>query len=397
MQGEIADKVLKKIPAEGGKLLSFIGRISMHPLWGIPLLLIVLYGLYQFVGVLGAGTLVNFFEKIIFGKYLNPMAIKVVQTIAPEGFIQELLVGEYGLITVALTYAIAIILPITATFFAFAILEDSGYLPRLAIMSNRVFNLMGLNGKAVLPMVLGLGCGTMAVMTSRILETKKERLIITFLLALAVPCSAQLGVILGMLGALSFKATLVWAGTILLTLLFSGYLASKVIKGEKTEFFLEIPPIRRPNITNILVKTAGRIEWYLKEAVPLFILGTLILFVLHKLDLLRVLETIASPVVVNLLGLPEKTTESFILGFLRRDYGAAGLFAMAEKGMLTPVQSVVSLVTITLFIPCLANFFMIVKERGMRTAIGIAAVVFPFAFLGGGMLNWILKAFNVTF
>lgn len=396
--GEIADKVLKKIPAEGGKLLSFIGRISMHPLWGIPLLLIVLYGLYQFVGVLGAGTLVDFFEDTIFGKYLNPMATKVVQIIAPEGFIQELFVGEYGLITVALTYAIAIILPITATFFiAFAILEDSGYLPRLAIMSNRIFNLMGLNGKAVLPMVLGLGCGTMAVMTSRILETKKERLIITFLLALAVPCSAQLGVILGMLGALSFKATLVWSGTVLLTLLFSGYLASKVIKGEKTEFFLEIPPIRRPNITNILVKTAGRIEWYLKEAVPLFILGTLILFVLHKLNLLRVLETIASPVVVNLLGLPEKTTESFILGFLRRDYGAAGLFAMAEKGMLTPVQSVVSLVTITLFIPCLANFFMIVKERGMRTALGIVAVVFPFAFLGGGLLNWILKVFNVTF
>ena len=395
---EIADKVLKKIPAEGGKLLSFIGRISMHPLWGIPLLLIVLYGLYQFVGVLGAGTFVDFFEHTIFGKYLNPMATKVVQTIAPSGFIQELLVGEYGLITVALTYAIAIILPITATFFiAFAILEDSGYLPRIAVMSNRIFNLMGLNGKAVLPMVLGLGCGTMAVMTSRILETKRERLILTFLLALAVPCSAQLGVILGMLGALSFKATLVWAGTILLTLLFSGYLASKVIKGEKTEFFLEIPPIRRPNVTNILVKTAGRIEWYLKEAVPLFILGTLILFVLHKLNLLRVLETIASPVVVNLLGLPEKTTESFILGFLRRDYGAAGLFAMAEKGMLTPVQSVVSLVTITLFIPCLANFFMIVKERGMRTALGIIAVVFPFAFLSGGLLNWGLRVFNVTF
>ena len=396
--GEIVDKVLKKIPAEGGKMLSFIGRISMHPLWGIPFLLVVLYGLYQFVGVLGAGTFVNFFERIIFGKYLNPMAIKVVHTIVPSGFIQELLVGEYGLITVALTYAIAIILPITAMFFiAFSTLEDSGYLPRLAVMSNRIFNLMGLNGKAVLPMVLGLGCDTMAVMTSRILETKKERLIISFLLVLAVPCSAQLGVILGMLGALSFKATLVWAGTILLTLLFSGYLASKVIKGEKTEFFLEIPPIRRPTITNILVKTAGRIEWYLKEAVPLFLLGTFILFMLHKLDLLRVLETIASPVVVNLLGLPEKTAEAFILGFLRRDYGAAGLFAMAEKGMLTPVQSVVSLVTITLFIPCIANFFMIVKELGMKTALGIAAVVFPFAFLGGGLLNWILKVFNVTF
>ena len=396
--GDIADKVLKKIPAEGGKLLPFIGRISMHPLWGIPLLLLVLYGLYQFVGVLGAGTLVNFFEKIIFGRYINPMAVKVVELMIPLDIIKEMLAGEYGLITVALTYAIAIILPITATFFiAFAILEDSGYLPRLAIMSNRIFNLMGLNGKAVLPMVLGLGCGTMAVMTSRKLETKKERLIITFLLALAVPCSAQLGVILGMLGALSLKAALVWAGTILVTLRFSGYLASKVIKGEKTEFFLEIPPIRMPNITNIMVKTLGRIEWYLKEAVPLFILGTFILFVLHKLNLLRVLETIASPIVVNLLGLPEKTTESFILGFLRRDYGAAGLFAMAEKGLLTPVQSVVSLVTITLFIPCLANFFMIVKERGMKTALGIVAVVFPFAFLGGGLLNWILRAFNVTF
>jgi len=395
---EIADKVLKKIPAEGGKALAFIGRISIHPLWGIPILLAVLYGLYQFVGVLGAGTLVDFFEETIFGKYLNPMATKVVQAIIPINLIQELLVGEYGLITVALTYAIAIILPITATFFiAFAILEDSGYLPRLAIMSNRIFNLMGLNGKAVLPMVLGLGCGTMAVMTSRILETKRERLIITFLLALAVPCSAQLGVILGMLGALSFKAALVWSGAVLFVLLLSGFLASKVIKGERTEFFLEIPPIRMPNFTNILVKTAGRIEWYLEEAVPLFILGTFILFVLHKLNLIGVLQTIASPIVVNLLGLPEKTTESFILGFLRRDYGAAGLFAMAEKGLLTPVQSVVSLVTITLFIPCLASFFMIVKERGMNTALAIIAIVFPFAFLGGGLLNWLLKALNVTF
>ncbi|MBI4685779.1 MAG: ferrous iron transport protein B [Nitrospirae bacterium] len=395
---EISMQVLKKIPAEGGKILSFTGKISMHPFWGIPLLLLVLYGLYEFVGVFGAGTLVDFFEEIIFGRYINPMATKVIQLIVPFSFMQEMLIGEYGLITVALTYAIAIILPISATFFiAFAILEDSGYLPRLAIMSNRIFNLMGLNGKAVLPMVLGLGCGTMAVMTSRILETKRERIIVTFLLALAVPCSAQLGVILGMLGALSFKATLIWSGTVLATLLLSGYIASKVIKGEQTEFFLEIPPIRKPNLTNIIVKTIGRVEWYLKEAVPLFILGTFILFVLHKLNLLKILESIASPIVVNLLGLPEKTTASFIMGFLRRDYGAAGLFALAEKGMLTPLQSVVSLVTITLFIPCLANFFMIVKERGMTTALAIIAIVFPAAFLGGGLLNWILRTLNVTF
>ncbi len=394
---EIAGRVIRHIPPEGGRLFSFLGRMSMHPVMGIPILLIVLFGLYEFVGVFGAGTLVDFLEKTIFGVYINPMATKVVTLLVPIRVVQEMLVGEYGLVTVALTYAIAIILPITATFFiAFAILEDSGYLPRLAIMSNKVFSFMGLNGKAVLPMVLGLGCGTMAVMTSRILETRRDRVIITFLLALAIPCSAQLGVVLGMLSALSWKASVIWVACILIILFVSGYLASRIVKGERTDFFLEIPPIRRPALMNILIKTAGRVEWYLKEAVPLFILGTFILFLLHKLNLLTVLEKVASPVVVNLEGLPEKATESFILGFLRRDYGAAGLFTMAEKGLLTHVQSLVSLVTITLFVPCLANFFMIIKEMGLRTAVFMVTIVFPLAFLSGGLLNWILTTLHVS-
>lgn len=394
---EIADAVLKKDVSEGGRFLALLGNMSMHPIYGIPTLIFVLWGFYEFVGVFGAGVLVDFFESVIFETYLNPMAARVVKLLIPFEFLQELLVGEYGLITVALTYAIAIILPITITFFiAFAILEDSGYLPRLAIVSNRAFNIMGLNGKAVLPMVLGLGCGTMAVMTSRILETKRDRIITTFLIALAIPCSAQLGVILGMLGALSVKAAIIWTSCILLVLFISGFLASKVVPGDRTEFFLEIPPIRIPNFMNILVKTVGRVEWYLKEAVPLFILGTFILFILHKLDLIVLLEKATSPVVVNLLGLPASTAEAFILGFLRRDYGAAGLFNMAQNGLLTPVQSLVSLVTITLFIPCLANFFMIIKERGLTAAMWIVVIVFPTAFLFGGALNWFLRYFNVS-
>lgn len=396
LANEITKKVVRYIPVQGGKVFSMIGRMSMHPLWGIPVLLAVLLALYEFVGVFGAGTLVDFLEETIFGNYINPMATKVVNLLIPFKILQEMLVGEYGLITVALTYAIAIILPITTTFFiAFAILEDSGYLPRLAIMTNRIFNILGLNGRAVLPIVLGLGCGTMAVMTSRILETRRERVITTFLLALAIPCSAQLGVILGMLGALSLKATIIWSFCIIAVLLISGYLASKLVKGEKSDFFLEIPPIRRPDVMNIVIKTLGRVEWYLKEAVPLFILGTFILFLLHKLNLLTIVEKAASPVIVNLVGLPEKTTEAFILGFLRRDYGAAGLFIMAEKGLLTPVQSVVSLVTITLFVPCLANFFMIIKEMGLKTALMIIAIVFPTALLAGGLLNWLLVTLNV--
>lgn len=393
----ITKQALKRIPAGSGNLFSLFGRYSMHPVWGIPILLAALFGLYEFVGVFGAGTLVNLFEKTVFGGYINPMITKVVKLLMPVNIIQELLVGEYGLFTVAITYAIAIILPITTTFFiAFAILEDSGYLPRLAIMSNRVFNLIGLNGKAVLPMVLGLGCGTMAVMTSRILETRRDRILITFLLALAIPCSAQIGVILGMLSALSFKAALIWSATILLTMFVSGYIASRVIPGDKTDFFLEIPPIRRPDAMNILIKTLGRVEWYLKEAVPLFLLGTFLLFLLHKLNLLVLLERAASPVIVNLLGLPEKTTEFFILGFLRRDYGAVGLFSMAAKGLLTPIQSVVSLVTVTLFVPCVASFFMIIKEMGVKIALGMSAIVFSLAFLVGGALNWVLNFFKVS-
>ncbi len=394
---QIVSSVIRKSGGQGGKALDWVGRMSMHPVYGVLVLLGVLYLLFEFVGRFGAGTLVDFMQNRIFGEYLNPAATKLVTSLVPVPLLQELLVGEYGLITVAMTYAIAIILPLTVTFFiAFALLEDSGYLPRLAIMSNRLFNLMGLNGKAVLPMVLGLGCGTMAVMTSRILETKRDRVITTFLLALAIPCSAQLGVILGMLGGLSVTATLVWIGSILVVLFISGFLASKIVGGDRTEFFLEIPPIRVPNATNVLVKTLGRVEWYLKEAVPLFLLGTFILFILHKLHLIEALQRITAPVVVNLLGLPAKTAESFILGFLRRDYGAAGLYTMQQAGELDPIQSIVSLVTVTLFIPCLANFFMIIKERGVATTAWIIAIVFPTAFLYGGLLNWLLRALNIA-
>ena len=394
---EITSAVVMKIGEGKNRILQSIGRLSMHPVYGIPLLLLILYGIYQFVGVFGAGTLVDFFEETVFGEYINPAATKIIQAIIPFEIVQELLVGEYGLITVALTYSIAIILPITFTFFiAFALLEDSGYLPRLAILSNRVFNLIGLNGKAVLPMVLGLGCGTMAVMTARILETRRDRIITTFLLALAIPCSAQLGVILGMLSALSLKATVIWVCSLLIVALFSGFLASKLVGGERTDFFLEIPPLRVPHLKNILIKTIGRVEWYLREAVPLFILGTLILFILSKLHMLAVLERAAAPVIVNILDLPAKTTEAFIVGFLRRDYGAAGLFAMAQQGLLTPIQTLVSLVTITLFVPCLANFFMIIKERGIKTALWIIVIVFVSAFIFGGLLNWILRYLNVT-
>lgn len=388
--------ILSKINSGEKGVSTYLGDITTHPVWGIPFLFLVLYALYEFVGVFGAGTMVDFFESVIFGEYLNPWVEKIVTLIIPVELIRELLIGPYGIVTMALTYAIAIILPITATFFiAFSIMEDSGYLPRLAAMLNKIFQSMGLNGKAVLPMVLGLGCDTMATLTTRILDTRKERVIVTLLLALGVPCSAQLGVILGMFGNQPFSALLIWLATLVLVMMLVGFMAARIIPGQRVDFILELPPIRMPQFSNVMIKTLSRIEWYLKEAVPLFILGTLILFVADKLNIIPWLQEVCSPVIVSLLGLPAEATEAFIIGFLRRDFGAAGLFALQERGMLNTEQVVVSLVTITLFIPCIANLFMIIKERGMKTAVFITAFVFPFAILVGGILHRILIWFKV--
>ncbi len=391
-------QVLTRHEAGKGSAFAFrLGRLSMHPIYGIPILAAVLYAVYQFVGVLGAGVVVNYLEKTVFGQYLNPWATKIVHFILPVPFLQELIVGEYGLITMALTYAIAIVLPIVGFFFfAFGLLEDSGYLPRLAVMVNRVFKFMGLNGKAVLPMILGLGCDTMATLTTRILETKKERLLVTFLLALGVPCSAQLGVVLGMVSGISGISTAIWLCTMIGVLFLVGYLAARLLPGEPSDFVLELPPIRVPQITNILIKTMARVQWYLKEAVPLFALGTLILFVAHKIGLLTLIQKISDPIVVGFLGLPSRAAEALIIGFLRRDYGAAGLFMLSKEGLLDPIQTVVSLVVVTLFVPCIANFFVMVKEQGMKAAVYMVAFIFPFAVFVGGLMNWALRYFHIS-
>lgn len=369
----------------------------IHPLWGWPILLAILWVIYKFVGEFGAGTLVKFFEGTVFGEWINPFATRIIDAIIPIPLVHELLVGNYGIITMALAYGLALVLPIVATFFlAFSILEDSGYLPRLAIMFNRAFSLMGLNGKAVLPMVLGLGCDTMATLSTRILETRKERILVTLLLALGVPCSAQLGVILGMLGRVSSTGVILWAVVIVGTMMLVGLIAAKLLPGERSDFILELPPLRLPRLDNILIKTLARLEWYLKEVLPLFIVGTLILFALDKTGILVIAEQVASPLVVGLLGLPKAATGAFLIGFLRRDYGAAGLFALALAGQLNSQQIVVSLIVITLFIPCIANVLMIIKEYGGRVATGVALTVFPLAFFIGALVNAALNIFHIA-
>ncbi len=400
-RAEQAEDIISQIVLEKkvtkSSLAERLGSLSMHSIWGIPILLLVLYITYKFVGEFGAGICVDFLQDVVFGKFINVWSARIITAVIPIKLVQEFFVGEYGIITMALTYGFAIVLPIVTTFFiAFGILEDSGYLPRLAVVVDKIFRIMGLNGKAVLPMVLGLGCDTMATLTTRILGSRKERIIVTILLALGVPCSAQLGVILGMIAVLSPLAMLIWSGTVVGVMILVGYLAAKIIPGKRSDFILELPPLRVPKLSNILIKTMARLEWYLKEIIPIFIVATVFLFVFDKLQFLALIQKLASPIVEGFLDLPPKATNAFLIGFLRRDYGAAGLFALAKTGQMDPVQIVVSLVTITLFVPCVANFFIIIKERGLKTALAIVAFIFPFAFLVGGILNFVLRFLGVS-
>jgi len=395
-------KLISRIVKQGDRRRSFLGQVlgrwTREPATGFPIFILVMMGLYYLVGSIGAGVFVDFLEGTVFGEYINPVVIGLVGHI-PWEFFREMLVGDYGLITMGLTYAIAIVLPIVGMFFlAFGVLEDSGYLPRLAIMSNRLFRVIGLNGKAILPMVLGLGCDTMATMTARILETRKERLIVTILLALGVPCSAQLGAILGLTMHVSTAGFLTVALVVFSQLLIVGYAAARILPGRQSDFIFEIPPLRMPRLSNIVVKTYLRVIWFLREAIPLFLIGTLFLFLAAESGLLSLLEKVLSPVTTGWLSLPPEITWIFILGFLRRDYAAAGLYELVrvDPPVLTANQVVVALVVITLFVPCIANFLVMAKEQGMKKALAIVAFILPFAFFIGGLLNLFLRVFNIT-
>ena len=387
----LASSVTRRAIKSSPLLAQRIGQAVVHPLWGIPILLAVLYAVYQFVGVFGATTLVGLLEEDLFEGILNPGFSALVEGSFGDGWVSELLVGDYGLWTMGMTYALALILPIVTTFFiAFGVLEDSGYLPRLSVIANRLFAAIGLNGRAVLPMVLGLGCVTMATLTTRILHSPRERLITIFLLALAIPCSAQLGVVLGMLGGVSFSAVLIWALAMLGVLLLAGFLAAKLIPGRRIPLVTELPPMRLPILGNVIKKTSGRLKWYLIEVIPLFLIGTFLMFVLDKLGALPAIIEAGEPLVSGWLGLPKEASAAFVMGFLRRDFGATGLFVLADS--LDPIQAIVGMITITLFIPCFASLLMMVREQGAKVAIGMVTVIVPFAFFIGGLFNLALRA-----
>ncbi|MFH1753770.1 MAG: ferrous iron transporter B [Candidatus Omnitrophota bacterium] len=397
-QNEIKD-IITKVVRTKKERFSFsevLSRLTMNPITGLPLLALVLYwGLYKFVGQFGAGTVVGFLEETLFEGRINPHVVRFFENTVPWEMVRELFVGEYGMITMGFKYAIALILPIVTFFFlVFSIIEDTGYLPRLAMLIDRTFKKIGLSGRAVIPMVLGFGCDTMATMVTRTLPTKRERIIATMLLSLAVPCSAQLGVIFALLDG-NFRAMLVWFGTIWLVFIFVGFLTAKILPGERPSFYMELPPLRMPKISNVIIKTFVRVRWYAMEVLPLFLLASVFIW-LGKLTGLFdiILRLLRKP--VELLGLPPEAAKVFLFGFFRRDYGAAGLYDINKQGALNSTQLVVSCIALTLFLPCIAQFLMTVKERGWKTGLGISLCTLIFSFGVAYIVNLLLTGLGVV-
>lgn len=371
-----------------------IGAALLHPLWGILGLVGVLAVLYQVVGVWVAGDLVDITEGKLMMGLIIPTIQKALSTIInPDSFVYTLLAGEFGILTMSLQYIVGVLFPLVFGFYVYmAILEDSGYLPRIATLSDTLLSRIGLNGRAIIPMLLGFGCVTMATVSTRMLSSQRERTIASTLLAITIPCSAQLAVIMALMAtAGGFKGWFTYLSILFALMAIIGAGLNQLLPGKTSPLVLDLPPIRWPLPSNVLQKTWYRTRGFMEEAAPLFFLGSAIVTALELSGTLTVAEKFLSPLTVDLLHLPPESAFAFIMGTVRRDFGAAGLLALS--GQLNAVQVVTALITITLFVPCIASAVIFWKERGFKEAALIFVGSWLIAFSTGAivcrLLEWI--------
>ncbi|MCH2226999.1 MAG: ferrous iron transport protein B [Candidatus Caenarcaniphilales bacterium] len=361
-----------------------LGDWILNPVIGSVIATVIVYSfLFLFLGSFVAGTIVDFLEQSVFKAYYEPFVRNIVSFVfpieastmsnlvftKPLTAIGTLLAGDYGILTLTITYLYALLMPLVLGFyFGLALLEDSGYLPRLAVLTDGVLSSLGMNGRAVIPLILGGGCVTMATVTTRLLSTEKEKLITMALLGLTIPCSAQLGVIQGLLTNIGgFVPWLIWGGTLLTVFIITGYVMNKLVPGDCGHFISDIPPLRLPELNNVFQKTWTRSKIFLDEATPAFFTAAALVASLQITGLLQGIIDFCEPLMHSILLLPKEVTLSFILGMVRRDFGAFGLMDIA----LSSSQLITVCVVLTLFVPCIATVAVMVKEKNLKTAAAI--------------------------
>ncbi len=366
-----------------------IAELSRHPFFGWAILLGVIW-----VTFYGVGTIATAISTALDLYILTPITDAVSYAL-PYPFLNEFLVGDFGILTMGVANAIGTVIPILLVFFLIVnFLEDVGYLPNLGVLLNRALTPFGLSGKSVLPMVLGFGCNTMATLATRMLDTPRERFIASFLIALGFPCAVQLGVMFAILAVAPFSALLIVIVSVSATQILVGVALNRFMpSARKPDFIIELPTFKWPHWRNTVKKTYYRIKWFLLEAVPMFIYAAFFMFVLEKTGLLQILRAVLKPVVSGFLSLPEKVAEVFILVLSRREVGAVYFKDMFDAGEVDYYQTVVGLVVITLFVPCLSNTMVMIKELGFNKAIAVNIFVVVAAILIGGLVNFIIRFF----
>jgi ferrous iron transport protein B len=315
-----------------------------------------------------------------------------------DGFLHYLLIGElddgridfersFGLLTTGLFVPFGIILPYVFSFYLLlSLLEDSGYLPRLAVLSDTILHRLGLHGVAVIPMMLGLGCNVPGILSTRIMETRRERFIATALMAIAVPCMAQTSMIIGLIGREGLWGISILFGTLCVVWVTLGLLQNRVLGGESMEIFLEIPPYRVPHLHSLAKKVWVRFIWFVKEAVPWLLGGVLLANLLYSVSVITFLAKMASPLIERIWGLPGEAVGALLIGFLRKDVAVGMLLPLG----LSSHQLIVACVVLTMYFPCVATFATLIKELGILATGKMLFVMVLSTMLVGGILNFIL-------
>ncbi|MBK8189859.1 MAG: ferrous iron transport protein B [Vampirovibrionales bacterium] len=368
-----------------------LGDWLMRPLPGALSLAIALLALYQVVGVWVAGDLVGLTEGTLMLGVVSPLIQQAVGSLfAPSSWPYELLAGEFGVLTMSLQYIVGVLFPLVLAFYVYiSLLEDCGYLPRIAVLSDSMLSRLGLNGRAVIPMILGFGCVTMATVSTRALTSQRERTIASTLLAITVPCSAQLAVIMTLMAmAGGLKGWLIYLATLFFIFTLLGTILNRLLPGRSSALMLDLPPMRLPSVQNVARKTWTRTKAFMLEAAPLFVLGSAVVAILQTSGALAWIQQWLAPLTVQALRLPPETARVFVMGLVRRDFGAAGLLTLADH--MSAAQILTALIVITLFVPCIASAAIFWKERGIREAAMILGGSWLLAFGAGTILSRLL-------
>ncbi|PIP40044.1 ferrous iron transporter B [Candidatus Desantisbacteria bacterium CG23_combo_of_CG06-09_8_20_14_all_40_23] len=395
--GLITESV-EKITHRHHKLYERLRDATISPVRGSLIALIVLFYTFQTIRFIGEG-LINYVFTPLFENLWTPLMLMVSSLFKGTGFIHDILIGRlidgkidynqsFGLLTTGIFIEFGVVLPyIFAFFLILSFLEDSGYLPRLAILADNIMHRLGMHGMAIIPMMLGLGCNVPAVLSARVMDTKRERFIVTTLTAIAVPCMAQIAMVVGLLGKHGAAGLGIVFGSLFVVWIVLGIILNKVMSGESTEMFLEIPPYRFPYLPGLVKKVWMRITWFVREGVPWIMVGIFIANILYTLGIIDLIAVLAQPVVCGILGLPKEVAGALLIGFLRKDV-AVGM--LAPLGLTLP-QLVISSVVLTMYFPCVASFSIMIKELGVNGVLKAAGIMIVSTLVVGGMLNLILS------